>query len=137
VLAWLVFFGCTLLGGCSSRDKGFAVSGTVTFDGRPVPAGRIYFDPDPKTNPNSPQGFADIQDGHYDTAQSGRGTPGGMFTVRIEGFDGRSTAQFSFGQPLFNTHQERVELPAATTQKDFHVPASAAQGLRKGPVIVP
>jgi hypothetical protein len=123
--------------GCSSQDKGFAVAGKVTFAGQPVPVGRIYFDPDPKTNPDSPQGFADIKDGHYDTAQSGRGTPGGAFTVRIEGFDGRSTPAFVFGQPLFNTYQERVELPAANTQKDFHVPASAAQGMQKGPVIAP
>jgi hypothetical protein len=126
----VALLGGVLLCGCSSQSKGFAVSGTVTFKGQPVPAGRVYFDPDPATNPHSPQGFADIVDGQYDTARSGRGTPGGAFTVRIEGFDGRATAAFPYGQLLFDDYQEKVELPAEDTRKDFNVPATAA---RKGP----
>jgi hypothetical protein len=136
-LAGLVLCACTGLPGCAANDKTFAVAGQVTFDGKPVPAGTIYFDPDPKTNPDSPQGFADIKDGHYDTARSGRGTPGGEFTVRIEGFDGRSTAEYPIGRPLFDSYQEKVELPAEDTRKDFRVPASAAQGVRKRPAFVP
>jgi hypothetical protein len=131
----LALCGWALLSGCSSRGPSlFDVSGTVTFNGRPVPFGKVYFNPDPMMNPASPQGFADIKDGRYDTAQSGRGTPGGAFTVRMEGFDGHSTAAFPYGQLLFDDYQVKVELPAENTRKDFDVPASAA---RKGPKAAP
>ncbi|HXG11120.1 MAG TPA: hypothetical protein VNK04_15275 [Gemmataceae bacterium] len=53
-----------------------------------------------------------------------------MFIVRIEGFDGHATPNFPYGQLLFDNYQEKVELPAENTRKDFDVPASAA---RKGP----
>jgi hypothetical protein len=110
------------------------VSGAVTFRGQPVPAGRVYFDPDPRTNPDSPQGFADIVGGRYDTARGGRGTRGGTFTARIEGFDGKATPAFPHGQLLFDDYRVAVELPAADATKDFDVPASAA---RKGPAAAP
>jgi hypothetical protein len=129
----LVLCGWAVLSGCAAKGPTLhAVAGTVTFNGRPVPFGKIYFNPDPRTNPDSPQGFADITDGQYDTAQAGRGTPGGAFTARIEGFDGKSTPAFPYGQLLFDDYQVKVDLPAENTRKDFDVPASAA---RKGPAV--
>src|SRR5262245_11987291 len=108
----LALCGCVVLAGCSAKGPTFfAVAGTVTFKGQPVPFGKVYFNPDPATNPHSPQGFADIKNGQYDTARAGRGTPGGAFTVRIEGFDGKSTPAFPYGQLLFDDYQVKVELP--------------------------
>src|SRR5204862_378695 len=53
------------------------VSGEVTFDGKPVPAGRIYFNPDFTKGNDGPQGYADIKDGKFDTRNKGKGACGG------------------------------------------------------------
>ena len=46
----LAVAGCGLfaLAGCSGQPAGrYAVSGTVTFNGKPIPAGRVFLEPDP------------------------------------------------------------------------------------------
>ena len=111
--------------GCGSSEDGgpvrYRVSGTVTFDGNPVPAGTIYFQPAPG-NPG-PQGFATIVDGEYDTADSGKGTVGGAHSVRIEGAD-------ASGTPIFVPHFEDLNLSTEASTHEFDVPASAADGLQ-------
>jgi hypothetical protein len=84
--------------GCSSGVKLFPVSGTVTFDGKPIPAGRLYFNPDVGKGNDGPQGYADIREGKFDTREGGRGTPGGPMVIRIEGFEAGSDAK-SYGKP--------------------------------------
>jgi hypothetical protein len=115
--------------GCAGRPSNrFEVSGKVTFDGRPIPAGRIYFNPDLARGNDGPQGYADIRAGHFDTRQGGKGAPAGAVIVRIEGFDGKGGAK-SFGKPLFVAYQIEVELPREPCTRAFEVPASAARNL--------
>jgi hypothetical protein len=121
---------CVSLVGCSAgKSKSYGVSGTATFNGNPIPVGRVYFDPDPTKNGTGPQGFADIKDGRYDTAQKGKGIVGGSYIVRVEGFDGQGSERSPLGKPLFVTYTQSVELPAQNEQMDIQVPASAAEGL--------
>jgi hypothetical protein len=108
--------------GCGVADNRNHISGKVTFKGQPVPAGRIYFDPDPSKKNDGPQGYADIQNGQYDTTQDGKGGPGGATIVRIQGRD-------AAGKALFLEHKVQVDLPSGATSKDFEVPESAAKGL--------
>jgi len=118
---------CLGLTGCGESDgPRNNVSGKVTFAGKPVPIGRIYFDPDLKKKNNGLQGYAEIKDGVYDTSRTSRGTTGGAVIVRIEAFDGvPADGESPNGRPLFPHYQTAVDLPKGKTTMDFDVPASA------------
>jgi hypothetical protein len=121
-----------LCAGCGGGDSTtrYDVAGTVTFDGKPVPAGVILFTPDVSKNNRGPTGFAKIKDGKYDTRQEGKGTVGGPHTVAISGSDGARLPQQELpdGMPLFTDYGTAVDLPKAATTQDFEVPASAKHG---------
>lgn len=120
-----------LLAGCSAEPARTEVSGAVTFDGKPLRRGRIYFDPDPAKGNTGVQGYAEVADGRYDTAKGGKGGVSGPVIVRIDG-QGDPGSGYPEGVPLFNSYEFRVELPAAgAAAHDFNVPASARL---KGPL---
>ncbi len=120
--AGLIMAAGVLLAGCGGSGL-YEVSGRVTYDGRPLPAGVIYFDPDVARHNDGPQGYALVKDGAYSTAaKGGRGVAGGPHVVRIEGFDGRPGAELPLGKPLFTDYQERRDLPRARSEQDFAVP---------------
>lgn len=110
-----------LLVGCSTSERLYDVAGTITFEGKPIPKGLIFFDPD-KGTPGT-QGFANIENGKYDTAISGkgRGIRGGAYNIRISGFDGKEGPEAPFGQYLFPEHQLSKELPAKNQTFDYNV----------------
>src|SRR5262245_42781050 len=85
------------LAGCAKEEKLYRVSGVVTYDGKPIAKGLIFFDP----RADGPQGFANIVNGNYDTAQQGKGVQGGAYDVRVNGFDGKEANEAPFGQALF------------------------------------
>jgi hypothetical protein len=118
--------------GCGSSGTGlYRRTGTVTFAGKPVPLGTVYFDPDVSTGASGPSGFADIVDGKYDT-NNGKGSIGGPMIVRVTGYSDENRDKISgFGPPLFAEHHMKAELPAATSELNIEVPASAANGLPK------
>lgn len=116
-----------LLSGCGG-DRGptrYDISGTVTFSGTPVPAGRLLFEPDKAKGNRGPSGIAEIREGKYDTSVNGQGTVGGPHVVRIMGLDGVRSEQSAEGKPLFPDYQTHVDLPAEKTTKDFLVPSQA------------
>jgi hypothetical protein len=102
--------------GCSSEEKLYDVSGTVTFDGKPIPKGLIFFDPDATKGETGPQGFANIIDGKFNTTPEGKGVRGGSYVVRVNGFDGKEAAEAPFGQYLFPEHEEKRDLPKASSE---------------------
>jgi len=128
-LAALLAAGLLTTAGCGS--KAHRLSGTVNFDGKPLPLGRIYFDPDSTKENTGPSGFTDIVDGEYDTAIKGKGVTGGPTVVRILGFKKEGADSSGFGPPLFQEYTLQVDLPVADSTRNFDVPASAAKGLPK------
>jgi hypothetical protein len=120
---------CALLSaGCGSSDHAAApsryrVSGKVTFNGQPVPAGTIYFE-----TSQGPAGFAVISKGKFDT-KKGKGVIGGPHKVLIEGFDGQGANPGEPGTPLFRPYRIQADLPQTDATQDYDVPASAADGL--------
>lgn len=110
-------------GGCGSKPgpgtARYHVSGTVTYQGKPVPAGSITFQPDGTRGNAGPAGGAAIQNGKYDTRTSRKGTVGGPHIVQIEGLDGPD------GNELFPEFTTTVDLPKQNTTQDFDVPAAA------------
>ena len=116
----LVLFA--LAAGCGQGEKLYNVSGTVKFEGKPVPAGNIFFDPDPTRGGTGPQGIASILNGKYTTAVDGCGIRGGSYNVRILGYDGKSANEAPLGQALFREHEEKRDLPAADSEMNFDIP---------------
>jgi hypothetical protein len=131
-----VLVGCFAFG-CGG-DGSYRVSGNVTFNGQPVPAGKIYFMPDGSKGNSGPTGFADIKNGSYDTsAPGGRGAPPGPVIIALEGIDpsgpppkadpsGEVTAKV-----LFPRYELKADLPKSSSTKDIDVPPEAANGPSK------
>ncbi|MCG8585538.1 MAG: hypothetical protein MI757_12575 [Pirellulales bacterium] len=110
-------------GGCGGNDvPRFDVKGTVTYDGKPLPSGRILFYPDAKAGNNGPAGQALIVDGSFDTADTGNPTVGGPHVIVISGYDGRGDADTPLGQPLFNRYQVKTDLPKESSEQSFDIP---------------
>lgn len=84
---FLVFGGLvvTLSAGCGSGDKyeRVVVTGTVTFDGKPISYGQVHFDPSGETR--APKIGAHIYDGKYE-ANSRGGVPVGTHRMRVLGY---------------------------------------------------
>lgn len=111
--------------GGDSGPKRYDLSGTVTYDGKPVPAGTIIFEPDSSKGNPGPQGVAEIRDGKYDTSKNGKGLIGGPHIVRITGFDRATEDETTTAEPLFSEYKIEVDLPKEGGTKDFEVPADA------------
>lgn len=130
VVGTFALVACGLALACSGcgDSQNLRVSGRVTFNGKPVPTGKIYFSPDASKQNKGPSGFADIKDGSYDTGQKGgRGVAGGPMVVRIEGFEEVPPTGDITTKQLFYPYEESVDLPKSSTTKDFEVPASATK----------
>ena len=115
VLALAFFSACG-----PDEEKLYRVSGSVTFENKPIPKGLIFFDP----QADGPQGFANIVDGSYDTSEQGKGIRGGAYNIRVNGFDGREANEAPFGQPLFPEYTGTKELPAADSTFDLNITRS-------------
>jgi len=120
----LVVVFAVLLSGCGS-EKIHDLSGTITFKGKPVPAGHIVFEPDTSAGNSGAAGYATIKDGRYDTRiLEGRGTEGGPHHVRILGLDGKPRGELLNGMPVFPEYSTTADLPKEDGQVDFEVPAT-------------
>lgn len=118
-----------LVAGCSKPPSGparFPVRGKITFDGQPVPRGTIAFEPDTRAGNSGPGGYGTIMDGVF-TTHPRMGAVAGPQTVRIAGFDGKTTAEMIDGTPLFPEYTTKAELPENATTIDFEVPRAPAK----------
>lgn len=122
LLVAVVLAGC---GGGNDLER-HRVHGTVSYDGKPLPYGRIVFEADASRGNHGPQGFALIEHGAFDTDMNGgKGTIGGLHIARVAGFDGNSTNEDApFGNPLFRQFEQEVDLPLDSTELDVNVPMS-------------
>lgn len=123
------------MAGCYGGNESatdFHVSGQVQFDGKPLPAGKIYFTPNASLGNQGPQGTATIKDGKYDTEDSRFGIVGGPYIVKIDGYDGIQPANdedglFPDGQVIFRDYEVKLEFPEADHVEDLDVPATASK----------
>jgi hypothetical protein len=120
--------------GCSKEAKTGQLSGTVTFKGKPVPAGYISFMPDATAGNKGPIKLALIKDGAYNTAlEEDPGIFPGANVIQIAGFDGKKLPYYPQGKQIFNPYELREILPEGTSTKDFTVPPAAANNLKIQP----
>lgn len=110
--------------GCDTGPTRLHLAGQVSFNGQPVPAGEIYFDPDVAKGKDGPQGFARIENGRYDTRNGGKPLTAGPHVVRILGFDGKARQEddLPLGRRLFSEYTTAVEVSATPAAHDFEVP---------------
>lgn len=118
LLLLIVAIGCGKSGG--RRD----ISGRVTYNGKPVFYGTIYFEPDASAGHGGPQGSGEIHDGVYRTNPEYGPTPG-PHVVRISGWDGSPGGT----PPVFTNYETRVDLPDAD-QKDLNFDVPLMRGKR-------
>lgn len=122
--------------GCGDGPKRVRVSGTVTFQGKPVPYGNVVFEPDKFKGNSGPQGYATIKDGRFDTAIAGGTDPApGPQIVAIEGYPELGNENAKKGKLVFN-HRASADLTGKAMTLNFDVPASAGRRLA-GPTIPP
>jgi hypothetical protein len=139
-LTALVVAAAGLLATGCGGTPGNRVSGAVTFDGRPVPAGKVYFKPDTEAGNTGATGFADIVDGRYDTGRDGARNVGtGAMVISVEGIDPHSSEEGASAdvtaKVLFQGYEIRSEIPGGAFTLDIAVPAEAAA--QAGPSISP
>ena len=100
--------------GCAEEGPPlYHVSGTVSYEGKPVAVGSMVFQPDPSAGNSGPYGHAMIRDGLYDTRLEGAPTTGGAQIVMIEAFDGKvvNPEYAPYGTSLGLGYQETHVLP--------------------------
>ena len=114
----------TTLVGCGDRGPlRYKVTGLVTYRGKPVPVGRIAFEPDPDRGNRGPATMAIIEDGRFRT-KSGKGTIGGPHVVKIYGYQAgaQTPVGLNIEKTLFPLYFTNVDLPKEDTTVDFEVP---------------
>src|SRR5581483_3565172 len=94
--------------------KMFHVSGKVTFKGKPLPAGVVLLSPDLAKGFDGPQGFAEVKDGVFNTAERGRGVTAGPHVIKVQGFDGKPARELPLGNRLFPDYEIPIELKPET-----------------------
>ena len=120
--------------GCGRRAiPRYDLSGSVTYEGKPVPRGYIVFRPDREAGNDGPGSQADIRDGRYATLP-GQGTIGGRHSIQVFGFDGKPyeipagipgsgpALVNQVGMPLFPAASLVEDLPRASAVRDLVVP---------------
>lgn len=117
--------------GCGGSDgvERFGVTGTVTFQGKPVPFGSVKLEPDRKKGGSGPAGFAQIVNGKFDTAESGRGSVKGPMIVTVQGV----ATDAVYAQPIFKPYQTAVEVSEDNEPLELVVPDELKLKTRKGP----
>jgi hypothetical protein len=114
----------SILVGCGkSGPARIDVKGTVTFLGKPVPAGQILFDPDAKRSNEGPAGFARIKNGQFDTRDAGKAPIAGAHVARIIGMDGVPGPEMPRGHILFREWSKEIDVDRSNPEFDFQVPA--------------
>jgi len=111
--------------GCGgSRVERYDVSGTVTYDGQPIPLGQIMFQPDTSRGNTGPAGVAKIEHGRFDTRGSEKGTVGGPHRIIITGYDGKIDIdrELPAGAALFDEYEASADLPEEDSTLNIDVP---------------
>ena len=124
VMFSLLVLGLVMSLGCGSDGPPrYAISGTVTHDGKPIPAGSVMLTPDTSQGNSGPATSIEIRDGRYDSAWEGIGHVGGPHRVTITALDGKTDDEFSAGMPMFPDYELDLDLPKEESTQDLDVPA--------------
>jgi len=106
------------------------LSGTVTFKGKPIPAGNVMFTPDVSVAGGQIRMFM-VKDGLYDSSKDpSPGLKAGQYEVTIMGYDGKQITNFFQGKQIFNSVKEEMTVQQGASKKDFNVPDAAGVNVK-------
>ncbi|UUO04593.1 hypothetical protein M4951_14465 [Blastopirellula sp. J2-11] len=113
--------------GCSQREDshGTIVTGEVSFQGDPVPAGIVKLEPDASRGGRGRAYYAEISNGRYATEEF---VPSGPMLLTITGYDGVEVGDsteglhFKMGTSLFLPYHTKEEIHESNAQLDFEIP---------------
>lgn len=106
------------------------ISGTVTYKGKPIPAGNVMFTPDVSIAGGQIRMFM-VTDGVFDSSKDpSPGLMPGKYDVTIAGYDGKKIPMYFQGKQIFNAVKEPIEVGTGSTKKDFVVPDSAGVNVK-------
>ena len=119
--------------GCSGSDgtQLYEVSGTVSYDGKPIKHGEIIFVPDTSKGNSGAGGYADVKDGKFKTKYQ-KGVVGGPYLLTISGRpnlgagEDEAEAVYATGGSkymLFPVQQLPYDLPKSDTTLEIDIPA--------------
>lgn len=114
IIAALIFLPGCGDGGIERHD----LYGTVTFNGQPVPAGRVSFRPDRSKGGTGPAGFGQIWDGEYSTGDTGKGPVAGPVEVIIQG----AVSKEPMSAALFPVYRTTIDVNGEVSEFNFEVP---------------
>jgi len=116
--------------GCESKPPMSQISGTVTYKGKPIPAGNVMFTPDVSIAGGQIRMFM-VTDGVFDSSKDpSPGLMPGKYDVTIAGYDGKKIPMYFQGKQIFNAVKEPIEVGTGSTKKDFVVPDSAGVNVK-------
>ncbi|MEW4562418.1 hypothetical protein AB1K70_07825 [Bremerella sp. JC770] len=127
LLSVAILTGLAMNVGCGTGQSGpprFQVSGSATYDGKPIPQGEILFVPNAAEGNRGTATLVEIQDGQYATAD-GNGLIGGAYKIEISGFERQAGVDVdgeTIIKPLFRTHSMKNLFPIEETKFDIDVP---------------
>ena len=99
------------------------LQGTVSFQGQPLAAGLIVFEPDAARGAFGTQGFATITNGEFDTRRNGKPAAIGASIARITGGDGKGVEAFTpYGSMLFEEYSQALLLEAVPAKIAIDIP---------------
>jgi hypothetical protein len=118
------------LAGCGRGDglNRYRVRGTVTFEGKPVEYGAIFFEPTESVGKIAPTVYLPVRDGKYDSGSEG--PIAGKYRVVVGGMDKSKERVDSDGitqtPQLFQDYVFEVEIPPPNNTLNVDVPGSQA-----------
>jgi len=121
----MMMLGLAAAIGCGAQSdlETYPISGTVTYQGKPVPVGSITLVPDSRQGNRGAAVSMEIVDGEFDSAGAARGHVGGPHIATIVGLDGKGDDDlFPQGYMLFQDYQVTLDLPQTESTQDIVVP---------------
>jgi hypothetical protein len=126
--AWALAAVGLALAGCGDGVERYRVQGTVTFDGKPVETGAVFFEPTASVGKIAPTVYLKVQGGRFDTG--GDGPAAGKYRVVVGGWDNTKTRvdddKITHTAHLFDDYKFEVDIPPPNDTLDITVPASQA-----------
>jgi hypothetical protein len=125
LMASLSVLGC---GGGKDNPTLFTVSGNVAFNGKPVLAGFVSFEPNAAKGNSGPGCRAPIKNGYYETPKN-RGVTGGAYLITVGGTDGVPTIiegeEAPYGTSIFPPYKTQFDFPKEDTTWNIEVPVAS------------
>lgn len=113
------------LAGCAKKGpQRYDHWGKITYRGQPIPKGVINFDPDLGAGNDGPQGFAEIENGQFDTRKRPLCGPGsGKYVMQVFAADGVVGPEAPLGKPMFKSQVSiQADLEAKDGELDLVIP---------------